>query len=111
MTRMYALMFGLSLGFGGVILLTQAAAAAAQGAGRQCAPRAAMIDRLQEDFGETRRALGLAGPQAMMELYASDDTGTWTIAMTLPDGRMCLVAAGRGFEALAAMHPARGAPL
>jgi hypothetical protein len=43
-----------------------------------------------------------------MELYASDATGTWTITMTLPDGRMCLMASGAGFEAVSEELPAGG---
>jgi hypothetical protein len=43
--------------------------------------------------------LGLAGEAAVMELFASDATGTWSITMTLPDGRMCLMASGSGYEA------------
>ena len=43
-----------------------------------------------------------------MEVYASPETGTWTIAVTTPDGTMCLVAAGQGFEEVDAPLPARG---
>ena len=41
---------------------------------------------------------------------AGTDTvmSTWTITMTLPDGRMCLVAAGQGFETDTAQTPAKG---
>jgi hypothetical protein len=61
---------------------------------------------LADRYGETRRALGLAGEAAVMELYASGTTGTWTITMTLPDGRMCLMASGAGYEALTEKPPA-----
>ena len=43
-----------------------------------------------------------------MELYAADDTGTWTITMTLPDGRMCRMASGSGYEDLREDLPAKG---
>jgi hypothetical protein len=87
--------FALSLGFGGVILATQIAFSAPQCDGRDTVT-AVLTDR----YGETRRALGLAGETAVMELFASDATGTWSITMTLPDGQMCLMASGAGFEAL-----------
>ncbi|MBM2575104.1 hypothetical protein JQC91_02195 [Jannaschia sp. Os4] len=62
-----------------------------------CGPRAAVVARLAERFGETRRALGLARA-GIMEIFASDETGTWTVALTMPDGRTCLIASGRHWE-------------
>lgn len=97
-------MLALSLGFGGVILATQIAFAAPQ-----CGPRDAVTSLLSDRYGETRRALGLAGEAAVMELFASDATGTWTITLTLPDGQMCLMASGTGYEAVTEGLPARGA--
>lgn len=104
---MRQMMFALSLGFGAVILLTLHAAAQSA---PPCGPRQQVIDRLTKDFGESRRAIGLAGPSAVMELFASDDGGTWSITLTRPDGRTCLVAAGQGFEAMDDPTPT-GAPL
>jgi hypothetical protein len=92
MSRIY---FALSLGFGGVILATQIANSAPQ-----CDSREAVTALLADRYGETRRAIGLAGEAAVMEFFAADGTGTWTITFTLPDGRMCLMASGAGFEAL-----------
>lgn len=96
-------MLALSLGFGGVILATQIAFSAPQ-----CGSRDQVTALLADRYGETRRALGLAGEVAVMELYASDTTGTWTITLTLPDGQMCLIASGAGFEAVTEDLPARG---
>jgi hypothetical protein len=93
--------FALSLGFGGVILATQIAYS-----NPQCDARAAVTALLADRYGETRRAIGIAGEAAVMELFASDATGIWTITMTLPDGRMCLMASGAGYEALAERLPA-----
>ncbi|MCU0801032.1 MAG: hypothetical protein MUD11_04530 [Rhodobacteraceae bacterium] len=99
-------LFALSLGFAGLMIAPQASLAQAQ----QCAPRAALVAHLTEKYGETRRGLGLAGPDTMMEVYASADTGTWTITMTLANGTMCMVASGQGYEALAEELPAKGEP-
>jgi hypothetical protein len=96
-------LFALSLGFGGVILATQIAFSAPQ-----CGSRDQVTALLADRYGETRRALGMAGEAAVMELYASDQTGTWTITLTLPDGQMCLMASGAGYEALTEELPARG---
>ncbi|MEX0305826.1 MAG: hypothetical protein AB3N12_00435 [Ruegeria sp.] len=72
---------------------------------RQCAPRDNVIKRLVENYGETRRGIGIARQGAIMELYASDNTGSWTITVTLPDGITCLVASGQAFETLAEALP------
>ncbi len=53
-------------------------------------------------------SLGLAGEAAVMELYASDTTGTWTLTLLLPDGQMCLMASGSNYEAVTEKLPARG---
>jgi hypothetical protein len=96
-------LFALSLGFGAVILATQIAHSAPQ-----CDSRESVTALLSDRYGETRQALGLAGEAAVMELFASEATGTWSITMTLPDGRMCLMASGAGFEAVTEKLPARG---
>jgi hypothetical protein len=97
-------LLALSLGFGGVILATHAAFAQAQ---PQCGARDAVITHLAERYGETRRSVGMA-QNAVMEVYAATDTGTWTIAITTPDGMMCLVAAGQGYETVDEPLPAKG---
>jgi hypothetical protein len=96
-------LFALSLGFGGVILATQIAHSAPQ-----CDSREAVTALLADRYGETRHALGLAGEAAVMELFASKATGTWSITMTLPDGRMCLMASGMGFESVTEERAERG---
>lgn len=101
---MERMLFALSLGFVGVILATQAGFAA------QCGPRDAVLAQLADRWGETRRSVGLAAGQQVMEVFASAETGTWTIIVTLPDGRSCLVASGEGFEALSPEQPAKGRP-
>ncbi|MBK8439182.1 MAG: hypothetical protein IPL38_06600 [Rhodobacter sp.] len=97
-------LLALSLGFGGVILATHAALG--QGA-PQCGARNALVAQLAERYGEVRHSSGMA-QNAVVEVFASAETGTWTIAVTTPDGRMCLVAAGQGFETDTAQTPAKG---
>lgn len=100
---MSQMMFALSLGFGGVILATQISFA-----NPQCAPRADVVEGLAQTYGETLRSIGLAANDAVMELFAADATGTWTLTVTLSDGRMCLVASGLGYQAISDDIPARG---
>ena len=65
---------------------------------QRCAPRAQMIDLLSSRQDETRRAIGLTANHTVMELYASERSGSWTLLVTLPNGLTCLVAAGNDFE-------------
>jgi hypothetical protein len=102
MTMTHTLL-ALSLGFGAVILATQAAL----GQTPQCGPRDAVSAHLAERYGETRRSTGLA-QNTVVEVYASAETGSWTIAITTPDGRMCLVAAGQNYVADDVQTPAKG---
>lgn len=90
-------LFTLSLGFG---LLTLCATYAFGQPARQCGPRDDVVSVLSERYGETRRSIGIGSNNRMMEVYASEETGTWTILVTFTDGTACLMAAGRAFEAL-----------
>jgi hypothetical protein len=63
-----------------------------------CGKRADIISQLSEKYGETRRSMGLAAGRGVVELYASEETGSWTILMTSPQGIACMMAAGQAFE-------------
>lgn len=81
------------------------AAQQTQAQSTNCAPRADVIARLNETYGESRRGIGMARQGAVMEVFASDDTGTWTITVTLPNGLTCLMAAGDAYETLTEALP------
>ena len=100
-----------TLAFAIGFFLLAAASADASGA-RYCGEREAIVKRLAEGYGESRRSIGLGANDSVMEVFASDETGTWTITVTMPNGTMCLVATGRAFEALDDdVEPARGTAL
>ena len=75
-------------------LLTTPAAAE----GRNCGPREMVVERLADRLGETRRGIGLATQNRVVEVFASDATGTWTVTVTLANGQTCLIAAGQDWE-------------
>ncbi|MEP4195622.1 MAG: hypothetical protein ABJL99_08305 [Aliishimia sp.] len=75
---------------------------------RNCGPRELVVNRLAEGFGETRQSIGLGTNNAVIEVFASDESGTWTITVTTPNGMTCLVASGQAFETLAEALPAKG---
>ncbi|MEL7300919.1 MAG: hypothetical protein AAFM92_11095 [Pseudomonadota bacterium] len=87
----------------GIAALTLATAAKSQ---QNCAPRAKVLERLTSGFGETRQSSGLAANRTLVEMYANEDTGTWTLTVTLPNGATCLVATGQSFESMASVAPA-----
>ena len=92
---------------GALGLLGAAPPATAQNAAN-CAPRATVVNRLAQSFGETRQSIGLGANNAVVEVFASEASGTWTITVTMPSGVTCLVASGQAFETLAEALPAKG---
>lgn len=99
----------------GVIALGLAAGSIAATAGmaqaqaaRNCGERAAVVKRLADGYGETRQSIGIGANNAVVEVFASSESGTWTITVTAPGGLTCLVASGQAFETLAEALPAKG---
>jgi hypothetical protein len=88
----------LSLGVGAMILATNHAFAQQQN--RNCADRARVVERLADGFGESRQSIGLGANNSVIEVFASAETGTWTITVTTPAGLTCLVASGQAFESV-----------
>ncbi|PIB25682.1 hypothetical protein BFP76_00680 [Amylibacter kogurei] len=91
---MQKFLFALSLGFGVIIMMAQHGNAEPT----NCAARGKVVQSLNDQYGETRRSIGLGQNNGVVELFASDNTGTWTILVTLPNGMSCLMAAGDAFE-------------
>ena len=70
---------------------------AAQAMAENCADRAQVVDRLQGEFSEQLTAGGLQGKQnaqAVVEVWASPETGTFTVMMTNAEGISCIMATG-----------------
>ncbi|MGJ8585328.1 MAG: hypothetical protein ACSHXD_14610 [Marinosulfonomonas sp.] len=95
----------LSFGVGAMLLATQHAFAQQS---RSCGPRERVIERLTTTYGETRQSFGLGSNNVLVETYASDANGSWTIIATLPNGTTCLVASGQSFENRADQNRAKG---
>ncbi|MEM1352452.1 MAG: hypothetical protein AAGF27_08900 [Pseudomonadota bacterium] len=75
---------------------------------RNCAPRDTVVEKLAEGYGETRQSMGLGANNSVVEVFASSETGTWTITVTTPNGVTCLVASGQSYETLAEALPNPG---
>ena len=87
------------------IILFSALPAQAQ-PNRNCAPRESVVERLANDYGETRQSVGLADG-GMVEIFASA-TGSWSILVTTPDMMTCLVASGQSWEQVASVIEPQG---
>jgi len=66
-----------------------------------CGERDLIVDTLTGRFGETARSWGMGPNNRIVEVIASEATGTWTITITSPDGTTCLVASGDFWQDLA----------
>ncbi|EBA08122.1 hypothetical protein SSE37_11279 [Sagittula stellata E-37] len=75
---------------------------------QHCAPREKVVERLADKYGETRQSMGLGSNNAVMEVFASVESGSWTITVTMSNGITCLVASGQAFEELAEVLPPKG---
>nr|WP_092079968.1 hypothetical protein [Poseidonocella sedimentorum] len=73
-----------------------------------CAPRETVVKRLADKYGETRQSLGLGANNTVIEVFASPETGSWTITSTAATGVTCLVASGQAFEAVMDALPVAG---
>ena len=80
-----------------------------QGA-QPCGERGQIISRLEGKYGETQRGYGLQRGEAVVEVYASEATGTWTILLSMPNGLACLMAAGENWAVPELSEAVQGDP-
>lgn len=65
-----------------------------------CGQREMVVDELTDRYGEEVRGMGLAHQNRIVEVFVSEETGTWTITVTSPNGTTCLMAAGQHFATM-----------
>ncbi len=93
---MNRILFLMSFGIGAMFLAANQAAAQSD----NCTAHADIVERLGERYGESRQSIGLAADNSVVEVFASMDTGSWTITVTQAGGLTCLVAAGQAYQYL-----------
>lgn len=64
-----------------------------------CGERQNFISHLGKNHHEATTAMGLTSSGKVIEVLTSEK-GTWTIIVTNPEGRSCLIAAGEDWEAI-----------
>lgn len=67
-----------------------------------CAQRDVIVSTLATRYGESAVSLGLGPGNRVVEVFASEETGTWTITVTSVNGTTCLVASGNSYTSVAA---------
>ena len=66
----------------------------------RCDSRERLVAQLAERYRESPIALGVDSGGGLLEVLAAADGSTWTIVITSPQGRSCMVAAGEGWRAV-----------
>jgi hypothetical protein len=84
--------------FACVALIALGSSNPVQAAG-MCGKRVDFIKALNDKYQESGKALGIAGQVNLVEIFASK-AGTWTILVTTPEGKSCIIAAGSSWEEL-----------
>ena len=56
-----------------------------------CGDGAAIAAMLEADWGEVPAALALDAAGRLVQILANVETGTWSMLMTAPGGRTCLI--------------------
>ena len=91
--------FTLTLGLGiGLILLSTSQIRGQERDQGNCGEHASIVAQLAEKYGETRQFLALTYARQVVELFASPETGSWTLTITFPSGETCLIGAGDMIE-------------
>ncbi len=81
----------------GVALSGQAQAAHLSGF---CADHDEAVKRLQQRYGERQIAVGLTSGGTILEVLATRTGSSWSVLITNPNGRSCLVVFGSDLTAL-----------
>ena len=74
------------------------------------ADRQAITDRLITGNGYAYAGGGLRNGNSVFEIWKSDEKGTWTILMTMADGRSCVMASGTNWREPNAIKQPAGIP-
>jgi hypothetical protein len=56
--------------------------------------------QLSSKYDEAPVAFGLQSNGNLLQVYSSEEKGTWTVVSTTPTGVSCIVAAGKRWESL-----------
>ena len=84
----------------GALLWATSCAAQTSQMPSECDSIIKITKHLDVKYHEVPVALGVQPDGRLLEIYASEASGTWTVIVIRPDGIGCIVAAGKGWEML-----------
>ena len=93
---MFKRIISATLIFGAAALAPPASAQVAR-----CMPRADLVEKLQTNYSERMVGGGLQTSTQLLEIWSSDQTGSFTVFITRPDGTSCLVSSGQNWNSVA----------
>ena len=67
----------------------------------KCMPRPVLIDELETQYKENLSGGGLQNAQQLLEIWSSEQTGSFTVFITRPDGISCVMATGKNWNSTA----------
>ncbi len=86
--------------------LATSSAAQAQTADVTCDDSARLAHMLSTVMQAERRALGLRGPETVLEVWIDPRTQDWTLVQAYTNGTSCIIAMGEHWEDLTPLAPA-----
>ena len=89
---MFKRQFAMAVIFGAAALAPPAAAQSA------CLAREALTKQLSETYDEAPVGRGLQSASQLLEIWASKESGSYTVFITHADGRSCVVASGQNWS-------------
>lgn len=83
---------------GGAVIFGMACIAPPALAQATCGDRSKIVANLAEKYGETHIGGGLQSGTQMIEIWSSAETGSFTILLTRPTGKSCIVSSGQHWD-------------
>lgn len=68
-----------------------------------CQLREKLVRTLENRYNESLDSMGLQGPQLLLEIWSAEDTGSFTVLLTKPNGISCIVASGNNWQKIDAV--------
>ena len=78
---------------------------------RNCGLTENVFERLWEKYGETKQVEGYDARGMVMNVFASEATGSWTVTLSAPNGRTCAIASGQEYFEIDEPAPKAGKKL
>lgn len=71
-----------------------------------CDDRARLEDQLTSVHGAEKQGQGMRGPDSLIEVWITPQSGDWTMVQSYANGTSCIVAMGEHWQSLTQTDPA-----